>query len=520
MLEVSKATDKTNFALAYLKRMAHCGLFFLHQCQGGHAYLKDGRSLVFDASGICNLEDCLSGNTHRAVWTSLKSSWDDMKTDNHVVSDFESASFLDVTCFLAMFRKYRRNNQKHCWSQSVNSLWYQLRWAVVALVSACVQYKARSIVSVNSDEVLNRSIPSRKKRLKRRRREGDGGDGDDSDRAMIVAVDNDSGEEPPSHGQGQGQGDRKRRQWVQMDLDEIWNVYSDSIELKGLSLQQISKTKSRSREGGVKESTCSNWLGKIQAMYKRRACMGFSGEQYYNLIGDASRHSTRETMVSAFFSANRDIACFAAAQVVQTAKTYPGEINCEPAVEKLLAQKKADRMATYRVFQALSNQLSNISGGSVTLNSFLVKDEPALGPLSPEVLHVCGGRNIKLVNKASRASVLVDFKPLEQMKVLILGMDQGSPGMAAAGFMHANMMVQCFFDPYHRLARDMKLAVSGAPPLVRQRLQLSQLSSAYLWSLSYKPFRQGSFFQDKVEFWRDSCNLRRRTELIWPKKMF
>ena len=54
---------------------------------------------------------------------------------------------------------------------------------MVALVNACAQYKARSILS-NSDEVLNRSIPSRKKRLKRRRRQGDRQDGDD--RAMIV----------------------------------------------------------------------------------------------------------------------------------------------------------------------------------------------------------------------------------------------------------------------------------------------------------------------------------------------
>ena len=83
--------------------------------------------------------------------------------------------------------------------------------------------------------------------------------------------------------------------------------------------------------------------------------------------------------------------------------------------------------------------------------------------------------------------------------LLVLGMDQGAPGMAASGFLRNHVLIEFYFDPIHRLSRDMKGAVTSAPKLVKQRLQLAHLAATYLCSLSYKPFRSGSFHQDKVE---------------------
>ena len=132
----------------------------------------------------------------------------------------------------------------------------------------------------------------------------------------------------------------QRQQWVQVDLDEIWNLYSDSVEVKGLSLQQIVRSKGRSREGGCSEATVVNWLGKIQAMYQHRASLGFKNEIRLNMVSDGSRHSTRDTLVTVFYAPELDIAAYGDSQVLQTAKTSPGEIACDEPVERLLAQKR------------------------------------------------------------------------------------------------------------------------------------------------------------------------------------
>ena len=110
MLEVSKTTEKTEFAAAYLKKMSHSSLLMMHQCDGARVYLRDGRTLVFDASGICNFESCLEG-THRSIWSSLQLAWDEMKSDHHVASSFTAASFLDITFFLGKVRKFRRSKK-------------------------------------------------------------------------------------------------------------------------------------------------------------------------------------------------------------------------------------------------------------------------------------------------------------------------------------------------------------------------------------------------------------------------
>ena len=291
----------------------------------------------------------------------------------------------------------------------------------------------------------------------------------------------------------------KQRPWVQVDLNEIWNLYADSIEVKGLSLQQILRTKTRSREGDCGEGSANFWPGKFQAMYCQQASSGFEDELHINMVSDASRLLTRDTVVTAFYSPDRDMAGYGCSQVLKTARTFPGEIDCDGVVEKMLAQKKADPVAAYRVCQGLSNQLKHLTRSVLPLKKFLC-DDPALAPLSSKSLRMCIGGVITFVDKEDRENqVTVDLDKLSALPVLVLGMDQGSPGMAAAGWLHGCFMGQFYYDPFHRLARDMKGAMTSAPRSVRARLQMAQLCSRYLWGLFYKPFRQGSFHQDKTE---------------------
>ena len=127
-------------------------------------------------------------------------------------------------------------------------------------------------------------------------------------------------------------------------------------------------------------------------------------------------------------------------------------------------------------------------------------DDLSLAPLSSKSLRMCIGGVITFVDKEDKENqVTVDLDKLSALPVLVLGMNQGSPGMAVAGWLHGCFMEQFYYDPFDRLAGDMKGAMTSAPRSVRARLQMAQLCSKYLWGPFYKPFRQGSFHQDKTE---------------------
>lgn len=80
--------------------------------------MGNGQYLVFNTSGVCNLEDSLQ-NTHRLVLASLKSAWEDMQNDNELSSPFGAASFVDLTVFAATARRFRRLKKKRQFSTAV-----------------------------------------------------------------------------------------------------------------------------------------------------------------------------------------------------------------------------------------------------------------------------------------------------------------------------------------------------------------------------------------------------------------
>lgn len=459
--------------------------------------MGNGQYLVFNTSGVCNLEDSLQ-NTHRLVLASLKSAWEDMQNDNELSSPFGAASFVDLTVFAATARRFRRLKKKRQFSTAVADLWNHIRWALVRFTSASLDHRATHLVRTVPD-IENRMIPSRKKRKQKTK----------SGQLQLVPREDDDNEQQeddddaPAASSSATTGEM--RQWVQVDLNEIWNLYTDSVQVKGLSLQQIVRSKSRNREVGCKEATVLNWLGKIQVMYKDRVQLAFRAQTHINVIADASRHATRDTLVSAFYSADLNCGAYALSQKLKTAKTFPGEIPCSVAIERLLAQKKAERLSAYRLCQGLSHQLKHLTGGTLRLSSFLC-NEPALTPLSPNKLRVLTGGSVHFVDKSSRESTCLNLDDLLQKPILVIGMDQGPAGMAAVAYLHQKAMIQSYFDVYHRIARDMKGAVTCAPRAVKSRFQRAQLASTYLWSLSYRPFRQGSFHQDKEELLESFLN--------------
>ena len=85
------------------------------------------------------------------------------------------------------------------------------------------------------------------------------------------------------------------------------------------------------------------------------------------------------------------------------------------------------------------------------------------------------------------------------LPVLTLLQDQGPVGTAMASYLKWDdrqvMMMHCHWDKFHRIINDMKLASEHASG--NGELLQAQLASSYVFSVNYKPYSSGSFFEEK-----------------------
>ena len=109
-----------------------------------------------------------------------------------------------------------------------------------------------------------------------------------------------------------------------------------------------------------------------------------------------------------------------------------------------------------------------------------------------------GSNTAWLVDNDDRSRICVwpDALAQTQCKVLTLGLDQGSVGAAGVAFasMWLGLLIYARWDKYHRVVRDIRLAIShvGAGVFLK-----AQLYTSYLWGVNYKPFGTGAFSTQK-----------------------
>ena len=86
------------------------------------------------------------------------------------------------------------------------------------------------------------------------------------------------------------------------------------------------------------------------------------------MVLDSSRFSSRDTLVSVLYGPEENVSCYLANQVLkQPAKLLaPDELRLDSRVEQLAAQRKIDRLVSYRFIQGISNQPRQLSDGRVT----------------------------------------------------------------------------------------------------------------------------------------------------------
>ena len=333
---------------------------------------------------------------------------------------------------------------------------------------------------------------------------------------MVVAgTDND---EPDS------QRGPQRKARVSVDVGTIWDWLQHASEVK-LSLPVYLQTKEKDCQGGCHTQT----LRKFHNMYQARSSLSFRYVLHVNVCADASRFSGRDTLISVAYSPENDVGVYLNNQFLRSGKLIgPGDLLLEDTIEVLAAQRKTLRMAAYGMIQALSNQIKMLTLGRLTIQSFDYENTPlalAVKPLSPAHLRILTTNpatvqvEVFLTEKSSGEMRKIDLSACDELKVLSLRLDQGSSGTAMASSLtgtnrNSAHMVNSSWDAYHRCARDMKLAM-GLPTAPRNaariklNLQRAHLSSAYLWSLNYKPFLvQRLFTKQRWSSWK----------ILWPHK--
>jgi len=396
-------------------------------------------------------------STHSTLAKSWPIAWAAMRVLGLLEDDFDAEfhNLRDIVIFVAMFRKIRRRNNKPAPSPLASKLLDDIRDALLKwLVLQMTKYVMDKIVTNRDD--MQKPPPAVKR--------------------------------PKPDGQ---------RTYVRLSPDAIWALL-EKARSTGSSLQHAIALSKDAPSAGCCVSQCAPWIRKLQHLYTERVCLGFKGVHHYNIVADQATHSCCETLVTLAYSWENNLAAVLATQIIPPGKHLTRMDHDMPhEVAVLAAKRKLERVAAFRQMQAISHQLHHLTQGSITLDHFVLPDNVNLRPVAPhEVRFVRKGdvQDAACVqgddNDGGIKQVLPD--DFVDAPLLVLSLDQGSIGAAGVAYAinELDMMLSCRFDKFHRLVRDMKLALAHCVDGVFLK---TQLFSAYIYGLNYKPFGTGGF---------------------------
>ena len=283
-----------------------------------------------------------------------------------------------------------------------------------------------------------------------------------------------------------------------MTLPQIWK-FVEEAHVKSVSLSKLAKIRQTDSFAGAKERCMLSWQSKMLALYKSRAELAFRFLNHFCVVTDSSCHGCKDTLISLFYSPVLNTCAFATCQFMKPGKViHPFDTDLEEPIEYLAARREVTRLHAYRFMQAISNQVSQMSSGKFCLSSFKPPHGTCLGPLSPgdSFQQVTSGTGNRLQVKKKDGSLETQDTAWfdDGTPVLTLVMDQGPTGMAATAYLHSlGVLVHCSFDKVHRCVRDLKLASKHASGNFNE----TTLMTSFVWSLNYKPFKSGAWFEEK-----------------------
>ncbi len=304
-------------------------------------------------------------------------------------------------------------------------------------------------------------------------------------------------------------GDGAKRRYVQVNPEVAWDMMEQARNT-GASLRQIIKVRRTDDHVGCATSSGESWVRKLQSMYtsRRAMCLG-PGVNHINAIADPATHSKKEAMVLVFWSWENQVGAYGDMQWLAQAKTVlSSEQEMPQNIADLAATLRLERVSAFRQLQAYGNAVRHLTGGEKQcISSFRLPEGVHAHPVREHEVRVVGPAASRAgADPAAARAVIVNTQTgtmtqalpddLEEVSLLVLGLDQGSIGSAGIAYAnHLCAMIHCKFDKLHRVIRDVKLALQHACGGLFLK---TQLYSTYVWSVNYKPYGTGAFGTQKT----------------------
>ena len=433
--------------------------------------VSDTRSLMIQRGGLVEGLPGYIRSIHKSVLDGLSQAWEDLHgRERHLCQTDESGQPLpvmmeDLICFLFCVEQRRKAARKH-------------PWPVTSKTASVLRTLQRSFIISLSDLIEDYV-------------------------ALVYQMEHDVAKAPPGRELGTG----RRKSKTAVPPETIWELLQAARESR-ISAQAAMRMGSRpSLSGpaaGAHEGSIKPWERRKQNIYNKRASLSFGGCCHFNIVADTSTHGSdgREILVAVAWSHENKTACHMMVQeILPGSAILPDEFSL---VEALSRERKFQRVSSLRQLQAISHQIRLLSR-RFALDDFqcpanvrsVRPGEERIVLQDPEAEHRCLA-SIKTADGIVEPILPANVNWFQNLPLLVLQLDQGSVGAAGMAFAITALdqparMVQVRWDSFHRAVRDVRLGLQRS----NQAFLRAMLHSAYIWSMSYRPFGSGGFHQSK-----------------------
>ncbi len=175
--------------------------------------------------------------------------------------------------------------------------------------------------------------------------------------------------------------------------------------------------------------------------------------------------------------------------------TLPEGVPAAADLQALARERRAERVDAYKQLQAIAAMVADTTG--LSLDNFAVPQNWNVRRVRADEERVLRGRGPAVLESAGGLSEEMPYEArVRDVPLLVLCLDQGSPGFAGVHFAVSRLKVNVFAfpDAFHRGPNDVKDATRNSCGGVLRR---AMLHGTFLFNLNYGPFGSGAWFREK-----------------------
>ena len=194
--------------------------------------------------------------------------------------------------------------------------------------------------------------------------------------------------------------------------------------------------------------------------------MGWGGVKHLSIAADPATHSKKEVLAGLLYSWECGIAAHGDLQFIPERRlVLASDVEMPEHIAALSADRRMECQSAFRQWQAISNMVAGIGQWSGE-DDFFLGEDVRLQPVHANEVPIDLASRAYIVNRDTHGKqpVLPDeaLASAQRHNLLVVSLDQGSVGTTGYAYAESvGMMVQCRWDKYHRLMRDIQLSLSG-----------------------------------------------------------